>query len=109
MYSAKRVIRKLYFIAARVFNTFALGIPRRVTDPQSGARALSRAAAQSLDFKQDRAAHCSEMLRRVTRSHFRWMEVPVHVRYTAETLAKGQKFTSAFEIVWQLFIRGTGK
>jgi glycosyltransferase involved in cell wall biosynthesis len=102
-------IRRVYFIAARLFNTFVLGIPRNVTDPQSGARALSRKAAERINFHQDGAAHCSEILRLATHSGLAWAEVPIHVRYTAETLKKGQKFTDAFRIVWQLVIRGLNK
>lgn len=99
-------IRKQYFKLGRMFNTFFLGVSTKVTDPQSGARAMNRKAAQKIDFVQDRAAHCSEILAIVTRSDLRWKEVPVHVRYTAETLQKGQKFTEAFKILWHLFIRG---
>lgn len=102
-------IRRVYFIAARLFNTFVLGIPQNVTDPQSGARALTRRAAERIDFHQDRAAHCSEILRLGTRSGLPWVEVPIHVRYTQETLKKGQKFSDAFKIAWQLLIRGVGK
>mgnify|MGYP001569766112 CR=1 FL=1 len=96
--------RRLLFRGMRVFNAFAMGIPRCVTDPQSGLRAMSRDAARRIDFKQDRMAHCSEILRRVTRSSLRWQEVPVRVRYTDESLAKGQRSTDAFKIAWHLFI-----
>jgi glycosyltransferase involved in cell wall biosynthesis len=99
-------IRKQYFRFGRLFNTYLLGVSRRVTDPQSGARALNRKAAQQIRFIQDRAAHCSEILSLVTRSDLRWKEVPVHVRYTADTLQKGQHFTESFRILWHLFIRG---
>ncbi|MEN9558567.1 MAG: hypothetical protein RL141_936 [Candidatus Parcubacteria bacterium] len=98
-------VRRAYFIAARLFNTFLLGIPRKITDPQSGARAFSKAAAQAIDFRQDGAAHCSEILRMVTRSGLRYQEVPVLVRYTKETLQKGHRFTVAFRILWQLIVR----
>lgn len=100
-------IRRVYFRLAKIFNTMFVGISKDVTDPQSGARAMSRAAAERIDFKQDRAAHCSEILRLVTRSDLRWKEVPVHVRYTEETLRKGQSFLEAFRILWHLIIRGT--
>ncbi|MCW1892111.1 MAG: glycosyltransferase family 2 protein [Candidatus Uhrbacteria bacterium] len=100
-------IRRMYFWAAKLFNTYVVGISRRVTDPQSGARAMSAAAAKVIDFRQDFSAHCSEILRLVTKSNLRWKEVPVHVRYTQETLQKGQKFTEAFRILWHLLIRGT--
>jgi hypothetical protein len=102
-------VRRAYFIAARLFNTFLLGIPRGITDPQSGARALSRAAAEQLDFRQDGPAHCSEILRLATRGPWRVQEVPVLVRYTADTLRKGQRFTVAFRILWQLMLRGAGR
>lgn len=90
--------------AARQFSALVLGIPRSFTDPQSGLRAMSAAAAQDINFMQDRMAHCSEILRLVSRSKWRSVEVPVHVRYTKDTIAKGQKASDALKIVWQLLI-----
>lgn len=96
--------RRALLWAARQFSAFALGIPRTVTDPQSGMRAMTAAAAREIDFRQDRMAHCSEILRLAYRSGLRCAEVPVRVRYTADTLAKGQKAADAFKIVWQLLL-----
>jgi glycosyltransferase involved in cell wall biosynthesis len=100
--------RRLLLLAAKRFNTFALGIPGRVTDPQSGLRAMTAEAARQIDFRQDRMAHCSEILRLVTHSGLRWKEIPIRVFYTEETLAKGQNglppTLAAFKIVWELFI-----
>jgi glycosyltransferase involved in cell wall biosynthesis len=101
------MMRRIYFRLAKIFNTMFVGISKDVTDPQSGARAMNRRAAELLDFRQDRAAHCSEILRLVTQSKIRWKEVPVHVRYTEETLKKGQSFLEAFRILWHLIIRDT--
>ena len=100
--------RRLVLLAAKRFNAFALGIPRRLTDPQSGVRAMTAQAATRIQFQQDRMAHCSEIIRLVTHSNLRWIEVPVVVHYTEETLAKGQAGLSApvaaFKIAWELFI-----
>lgn len=96
--------RKMLLAAARQFSSLVLGIPRTVTDPQSGLRAMTAEAACAIDFTQDRMAHCSEILRIVSRSELRSVEVPVRVIYTAETLAKGQKAADAFKIVWQLLL-----
>ena len=96
--------RRALLIGARVFNRLALGIPRSVTDPQSGLRAMTAEAARSIPFSQDRMAHASEILRLVTRSRLRWMEVPARVRYTPEALAKGQRSSDALKIVWQLLM-----
>lgn len=98
------VSRRLLLTAARTFNALAVGVPRSVTDPQSGFRAMTAAAARGLAFRQDRMAHCSEILRLATRSPFRWTESPVRVRYTDESLKKGQKPWDAAHIAWQLFL-----
>lgn len=98
------LLRRGVLGVARLFSAYALGIPRRVTDPQSGLRAMRAAVAQSIDFQQDQMAHCSEILRLVTRSPWRWQEVPVRMRYTDETLAKGVHTRHALTIVWDLLL-----
>lgn len=96
----RRILHRLI----RHFNRWVLGIPANMTDPQCGFRALSAPAARGLVFHQDRMAHASEILRHVTRSSWRWREVPVRVIYSEETLRQGQKTTDAFRIVWQLVL-----
>jgi glycosyltransferase involved in cell wall biosynthesis len=96
--------RRILLHAARTFNAFVIGIPRLMTDPQSGYRAFSSCAAKEIDFRHDRMAHCSEILRLVTRSDLRWREVPVRVHYSKESLEKGQKPWNAASIAWQLFL-----
>lgn len=96
--------RRFLLWGGRWFNTFVQGIPRSVTDPQSGFRAFNRHAAKAINFKQDRMAHASEILKLATRSNLRWIEVPVTVTYTADSLRKGQKNTDALKIAWQLLL-----
>lgn len=96
--------RRALLLAGRVFSAFALGIPRTFTDPQSGLRAMSAEAARRVTFTQDRKAHCSELLRAVSRSGLRVIEVPTRITYTRETLAKGNKTVDAFHIAWQLLL-----
>lgn len=96
--------RRFLLVLARLFNTFVMGIPRRVTDPQSGMRAMHVNALRRTDFRQDRMAHCSEILRLVTRSDLRWVEVPIRVSYSAATLEKGQWQGGVVNIVWKLLI-----
>lgn len=96
----RRILHRLI----RQFNRWILGIPANITDPQCGFRAMSAAAAKGVRFHQDRYAHASEILRIVTRSSWRWREVPVRVIYSQESLRQGQKSTDAIKIVWQLVI-----
>ena len=96
--------RRVLMYAIRTFNVLVLGVSGRLTDPQSGMRAIHKDAVPALPFRQDGMAHASEILRLLTRSSLRWEEVPIHVRYTQDTLQKGNKTTDAFRIVWKLFL-----
>lgn len=95
--------RRILMVGIRLFNIFILGIPSHVKDPQTGFRAFHADAGRKLEFYQDGMAHCSEIIRFVTRN-FHWKEVPVRVRYTHETMEKGQWRGGAIRVVWQLFI-----
>lgn len=100
--------RRFALELARLFSIVALGVPAGFTDPQSGCRALTAAAVRRLPFRQDRMAHASELLVLLGQSGLRWCEVPITVKYTAETLAKGQEGTpfalAALKIVWHLIL-----
>lgn len=96
--------RRFLIWGIRQFNRWVLGIPAAVTDPQTGFRALSAAAARDLTFHQDRMAHASEILGRVTRSSWRWREVPARIVYTEYSLKKGQKGTDALKVAWKLIL-----
>ena len=80
----------------RLFSDVAVG------DPHNGFRAFSRQVAQRIRMTQDRMAHASEIVEQLRPLALRWCEVPVTVRYTSDTLAKGQSSWNAFRIVGQL-------
>jgi len=73
-------------------------------DPQNGLRALSRLAATNLHWSQDREAHASEILEEIARLNLSYLEVPVTVRYSDYSKAKGQKNIQAWRIVWRLIL-----
>jgi glycosyltransferase involved in cell wall biosynthesis len=92
--------RGLVLSGARWFTQLFSGIG--VGDPHNGLRAFSRAAAQRIRITQDRIAHASEIVEQLRTLRLRWLEVPVTVRYTDATLAKGQSSWNAFRIVGHL-------
>jgi glycosyltransferase involved in cell wall biosynthesis len=77
----------------------------RLTDAHNGLRAFSRHGAQTLDIRQDRMAHASEIVTQVGRSHLRWVEHPVHILYTDYSKAKGQSMFNAVNIVVDLLFK----
>ena len=98
------LLRRFVLKAGRLFNGYALGVPHSVTDPQNGLRAFTAQAAEQVLFYHDGMAHASEILRAVTGGALRWKEIPIRVRYSRETLAKGVKTTDALHIAWHLFL-----
>ncbi len=71
-----------------IFTRLVSGI--KTTDTHNGFRALSADAAGKLHLTLDRMAHASEILDLIVVHKLRYVERPVTIRYSAETLAKGQ-------------------
>jgi len=76
----------------------------RVTDAHNGLRAFSRHGAQRIRINQDRMAHASEILDRIRSAGLRFCEVPVTIRYSEETRAKGQSSWSALKIAGEFLL-----
>jgi len=89
-------IRRLTLRCAVVFTRVVSSV--KVTDVHNGLRAFSRRAAERIDITLDRMAHASELLDQIRRSDLPFREVPVRVRYTPYSLAKGQRTRGAFRI-----------
>ncbi len=86
-------LRKLMIRLGTIFTILLSGI--RVTDTHNGFRALSRKAAQEMRITLDRMAHASEILDLVMTKRLRYVERPVTISYSAETLQKGQSTMKA--------------
>ena len=92
-------LRKVMLQLGRVFTFITSGV--RVGDCHNGYRAFSRAGAQALSLKQDRMAHASEIYDQIKDAGLAYEEVPVTIRYSAETLAKGQKLSNSLSVLFQ--------
>ena len=92
-------IRKVFLQLGRLFTRLTSGV--RVGDCHNGYRAFSSHAASLICLKQDRMAHASELYDQIRTAHLTYEEVPVTVRYTEETLAKGQKLSGSVSVLFQ--------
>lgn len=97
-------VRRIVLKAGGIFTRLVSGL--RITDPHSGFRALSRTAAQKIKLRQDRMAHASEFLQLLSRHELRYREIPVTIRYTEYSMARGQSSWAAIRIVIDL-IKGS--
>lgn len=73
-----------------------------LTDTHNGIRAFTVSAARSLKITQNRMAHASEILSRISQLGLRYREIPVTVRYTSYSTAKGQGSIDALAILWDM-------
>lgn len=96
--------RAVLLFAARWFERVLTGLP--LADAHNGLRAFSHRAVQHILIQQNRMAHATEIKLRVAGApSLTVVEVPVSVRYSALTLAKGQSAFGAARIVSDLALQ----
>ena len=97
--AAKRLLLK----AALVYTRAETKLP--LTDTHNGLRAMSRGFAEGLTIRERGMGHATEILDHVSKSGARWVEVPVHIRYTDYSKAKGQPMINSVNIVFDSLFR----
>lgn len=94
--------RRLVLKLGIVFTRLHSGL--RVTDVHNGLRAISRRTAESIRIAHSDMTYASELYDQIHRLGLRYAEAPVHIRYTSETLAKGQNSWNSLRIVAKLLL-----
>ncbi len=94
--------RRLVLKCGVLFTRAITGL--RITDAHNGFRALSREAAGTLSIGMDRMAHASDILEQIARNRWRYVEVPVTIRYSEYSIAKGQRSSNAFRIAIEVLL-----
>ena len=95
--------RHLLLKAATLFTRLTTGL--QLTDAHNGLRAMTRRGAAAIRLRQNRMAHASELLAQIGASGLRYVERPVTIRYTAYSMAKGQKTSDSVGILLDLAAR----
>lgn len=95
--------RRVVLFFARWFERAITGL--RLADAHNGLRAFGRSALERVCIRQNRMAHATEIKLLVSRAKIRVVEVPVSVRYTPETLERGQTNAGAAVILRDLFLQ----
>ena len=70
-----------------------------VTDSQSGFKALSTDFLKSSRISLSGFEFCTEMIGMIKRTKAPFSEIPIKVRYTKESMEKGQSFGNGFKMV----------
>jgi glycosyltransferase involved in cell wall biosynthesis len=93
-------IRRLVLWGGVWFTRVFSGV--KVTDTHNGFRALSATAGKKMRITMDRMAHASELLDLLVVHQLPYVERPVTIRYSQESLEKGQSSLGAIKIVKDL-------
>lgn len=91
--------KKIIMPIAKGINKLFFNI--NLSDPQSGFRAMTSAAAQTIKIENDRMAHCNEILIKTFKNKLRVKEVPITVVYHEF----GQRASGGFRIIKDLILR----
>jgi glycosyltransferase involved in cell wall biosynthesis len=94
--------RRLMLRMAVLFTRLLSGVA--LTDAHNGLRAMTRQGAQQIHITMNRMEHASEIIDQIAASGLKYVEVPVHIRYTADSLAKGQKSSAALRLGIKLLL-----
>lgn len=96
------VSRRIMLKLGVLFTRFTSGV--NLSDVHNGLRAFSRRAAERIHIRLDGMAHASELIDLIHRSGLPYREVPVTIRYTAYSRAKGQSTRGALRIAWHYLL-----
>jgi glycosyltransferase involved in cell wall biosynthesis len=99
----RKFILKCAILFTRIFSGISL------TDSHNGFRGLNRKAAEKIKIHFDGPEHASEILHQIRSQNLKYLEVPVLIQYSPESLAKSPKgWIQGFKIAlnfigWRIF------
>ena len=80
-----------------------------ITDSQSGLRGFTRKVAKKLNLYANGFEYCSEFIRKVIAVGFEIYEVPISVKYSKESMQKGQSFSEGLRTLGKLFLKAISR
>jgi glycosyltransferase involved in cell wall biosynthesis len=101
--ATRKLLLRLAVLFTRVFSGVSL------SDAHNGIRAMTARGASRLRITFNRMEHASELIDQIAASGLRYVEVPAHVRYTTESLAKGQRSSAAIGLGFKLLLNKMGR
>ncbi len=95
--------RKLLLKGAILFTRLTLRM--NLTDAHNGLRAFRAEVVDRLRITHNGMAHASEILQTIKEAGLRYAEIPVSVRYSDYSKAKGQSGLNAVNILYELITK----
>lgn len=97
------LMRRIILIGGRVVTWIFNGV--WVTDVPTGYRMYHASILPKVTITSDRFSYQNEIISALRRHNLRYIEIPVHIKYTEYSLSKGQSNMSAFKILKELIYK----
>lgn len=94
--------KKILLKMAIKFSNFTTGL--KLTDTHNGLRAFNRSFAQQLNMRNPDFTHASEIIEKIGGGKFKYKEVPVTLKYTQYSRAKGQSLSNVVNTGFDVLI-----
>ena len=95
-------LRRILLQAGRFVNGMLTGL--WLSDAHNGFRVMNRHALSSIQLRENRMAHATEILMQIKRQKLRYVECPTHIEYTEYSKVKGQRWQGSIDILVDVFI-----
>lgn len=96
-------LKKIFLLVAVQLTNIMTGV--KLTDAHNGLRAFTRDVALTIDLQHNGMAHATEIVEQIGKGNFRITEIPVHIKYTEYSRAKGQSLWNSVNILFDLILR----
>lgn len=103
MPALKIVILKMAIIFTNIFS----GV--KLTDTHNGLRVFNRKFAENLNITMSDMAHASEIIDKLGKGNWAYEEVPITIKYTDYSRAKGQSLFNSINILFDLMLKKVSK
>lgn len=98
--------RRIVLALSNIITLLFFGV--RSTDSQSGFRALSKKAIDSIELKSNRMEVSSEFFGEISRLRLNYTEIPIHITYSDYSLSKGQSNSNSLNVLIKLIYKTLG-
>lgn len=95
------LIRRVYNKIGNLITFLLTG--KMISDSQSGLKIFKSTLAKEIDLESNGFEFCIELIKIAISKNSKIEEIPIKVRYTKETMQKGQSLSSGFSMLSRLF------
>lgn len=96
-------LRKMILWIAKLVTRIFYGA--NISDPHNGYRVISLPTLRKFVITADGMHYANEVNEQIKRNHMRYIEIPVHIRYTEYSLKKWQKNSNSLKLAAEMIYK----